>query len=169
MSIKQIEFSYNVYSTCIIRLFINGLFSAAVGYRIIENFFLFSRYLTATEWREVYGGKKAVNPNSAEAAFRRLPYDHCSLSLQPFENPVCDPDGHVFDLLAMVPYLEKFKTNPVTGKVCSVQQFVTILFLLLKTNIFCSIYRFTEAGNKKTDSFKLSQERRRRIPLPRSF
>jgi len=85
-------------------------------------------YLTATEWREVYGGKKAVNPNSAEAAFRRLPYDHCSLSLQPFENPVCDPDGHVFDLLAMVPYLEKFKTNPVTGKKLEIKKLTRLNF-----------------------------------------
>lgn len=74
--------------------------------------------MTATEWRTVYGGKKAVNPSSADAAFRRLPYDHCSLSLQPFENPLCDKEGHVFDLLAIVPYLKKYKTNPVTGKVC---------------------------------------------------
>uniref|UniRef100_A0A3P8Y526 Peptidylprolyl isomerase (cyclophilin)-like 2 n=1 Tax=Esox lucius TaxID=8010 RepID=A0A3P8Y526_ESOLU len=30
--------------------------------------------------------------------FRRLPFDHCSLSLQPFEYPMCTPDGIVFDL-----------------------------------------------------------------------
>ena len=75
------------------------------------------RYLTCTEWTHLYGGKKPVDPNSAKASFRRLPYDHCSLSLQPFENPYCDAEGHVFDLLAIVPHLKKYKTNPVTGKV----------------------------------------------------
>lgn len=58
-----------------------------------------------------------MNPNSASASFRRLPYDHCALSLQLFENPLCDTEGNVFDLLAIVPYLKKYKTNPVTGKV----------------------------------------------------
>ncbi|KAK4018138.1 hypothetical protein OUZ56_000208 [Daphnia magna] len=73
-------------------------------------------YLTSTEWSTLYGGKKPVNPNSASASFRRLPFDHCALSLQLFENPLCDTEGHVFDLLAIVPYLKKYKTNPVTGK-----------------------------------------------------
>lgn len=78
---------------------------------------LFERYLTTTEWSTLYGGKKAANLSSDNAAFRRLPYDHCALSLQPFENPLCDKDGNIFDLLAIVPYLKKFKVNPVTGKV----------------------------------------------------
>jgi hypothetical protein len=30
--------------------------------------------------------------------FKRLPFDHCALSLQPFENPYCDEEGNVFDL-----------------------------------------------------------------------
>uniref|UniRef100_A0A8B9JWT9 Peptidylprolyl isomerase like 2 n=1 Tax=Astyanax mexicanus TaxID=7994 RepID=A0A8B9JWT9_ASTMX len=34
-----------------------------------------------------------------QANFRRLPFDHCSLSLQPFEYPMCTPEGVVFDLI----------------------------------------------------------------------
>uniref|UniRef100_A0A673NN31 PPIase cyclophilin-type domain-containing protein n=1 Tax=Sinocyclocheilus rhinocerous TaxID=307959 RepID=A0A673NN31_9TELE len=34
------------------------------------------------------------------ANFRRLPFDHCSLSLQPFEYPMCTVDGVVFDLIS---------------------------------------------------------------------
>lgn len=41
-----------------------------------------------------------------------------SLSLQPFEHPVCTPEGAVFDLLNIVPYLKKYGHNPVSGKVC---------------------------------------------------
>lgn len=84
--------------------------------------------MTSTEWSTLYGGKKPVNPNSASASFRRLPFDHCALSLQLFENPLCDTEGHVFDLLAIVPYLKKYKTNPVTGKV-SFYYHILITFL----------------------------------------
>ena len=51
------------------------------------------------------------------SALRRLPYDHCALSLIPYETPCCGPDeGVVFDLLALMPYLSKYKKNPVTGR-----------------------------------------------------
>ncbi len=75
-------------------------------------------YLTATEWSTLYGGKKAnKNLNDPDLKdFRRLPFDHCALSLQPYENPYCDEDGNIFDLVHIVPYLKKFKMNPVTGK-----------------------------------------------------
>uniref|UniRef100_F7A1Z2 RING-type E3 ubiquitin-protein ligase PPIL2 n=1 Tax=Macaca mulatta TaxID=9544 RepID=F7A1Z2_MACMU len=49
--------------------------------------------------------------------FRRLPFDHCSLSLQPFVYPVCTPDGVVFDLLNIVPWLKRYGTNPSNGEV----------------------------------------------------
>uniref|UniRef100_A0A8C1I8P1 RING-type E3 ubiquitin-protein ligase PPIL2 n=1 Tax=Cyprinus carpio TaxID=7962 RepID=A0A8C1I8P1_CYPCA len=51
------------------------------------------------------------------ANFRRLPFDHCSLSLQPFEYPMCTVDGVVFDLMSIVPWIKKFGTNPITGEV----------------------------------------------------
>ena len=78
-------------------------------------------YLTATEWATEWGGKRAnaraLNPNDPDSkAFRRLPFDHCSLSLQPYEAPYCDEDGNIFDLVQIVPYIKKFKSNPVTGK-----------------------------------------------------
>ncbi len=42
------------------------------------------RYLTATEWANFFGGKRptrpGVDPDTAD--FRRLPFDHCALSLQ---------------------------------------------------------------------------------------
>ena len=76
-------------------------------------------YLTATEWREFYGGKgkSGSRLDSKDAAdFRRLPLDHCALSLQPFEAPYMDEDGNVFDLVHIVPFIKKYKKNPVTGK-----------------------------------------------------
>ena len=70
-------------------------------------------YITATEWKEHFGGHK---DKSANLQHRRLPFDRCSLSFTPFETPVCTPDGYVFDILNIVPYIKKNKVNPVTGQ-----------------------------------------------------
>ncbi|KAI3372527.1 hypothetical protein L3Q82_023007, partial [Scortum barcoo] len=51
-----------------------------------------------------------------QSNFRRLPFDHCSLSLQPFEYPVCTEEGVVFDLLSIVPWIKKYSTNPTSGE-----------------------------------------------------
>ncbi|RIB09750.1 peptidyl-prolyl cis-trans isomerase-like 2 [Gigaspora rosea] len=48
--------------------------------------------------------------------FKRLPFNYCALSLQPFEHPVCSPDGTIFDLRNIYPYLKKHGVNPVTGE-----------------------------------------------------
>ncbi|MBV95710.1 Peptidyl-prolyl cis-trans isomerase-like 2, partial [Eschrichtius robustus] len=71
------------------------------------------RYITCAEYTHFYGGKK---PDIAQTDFRRLPFDHCSLSLQPFVYPVCTPEGVVFDLLNIVPWLKKYGTNPSNGE-----------------------------------------------------
>ena len=48
--------------------------------------------------------------------------DHCALSLQPYENPYCDEDGNIFDLVHIVPFLKKFKANPISGKPLAASQ-----------------------------------------------
>ncbi|KAG5897486.1 hypothetical protein JTB14_031110 [Gonioctena quinquepunctata] len=73
-------------------------------------------YLTYTEWTTLYGGKKSGHTSKEEENFRRLPFDHCCLSLQPFQVPYCDLDGNIFDLEALIPFMKKYKSNPVTGK-----------------------------------------------------
>ncbi|CAH0394272.1 unnamed protein product [Bemisia tabaci] len=70
-------------------------------------------YITYSEWTTLYGGKKE-GPEVSN--FRRLPFNHCCVSLQPYENPYCDKDGNVFEYLAVLRYIKKFKHNPVTGK-----------------------------------------------------
>ncbi|KAF4074236.1 hypothetical protein AMELA_G00237370 [Ameiurus melas] len=70
-------------------------------------------YITCAEYTNFYGGKKAEIPQSN---FRRLPFDHCSLSLQPFEYPMCTDEGVVFDLMSIVPWIKKFGTNPISGE-----------------------------------------------------
>uniref|UniRef100_UPI00398F773D RING-type E3 ubiquitin-protein ligase PPIL2 isoform X2 n=1 Tax=Pristiophorus japonicus TaxID=55135 RepID=UPI00398F773D len=82
-------------------------------------------YITCTEYTNFYGGKKTVIP---QANFRRLPFDHCSLSLQPFEYPVCTPDGMVFDLLSIIPWIKKFGTHPTTGEKLDVKSLIKLTY-----------------------------------------
>lgn len=89
---------------------------------------MYFRYLTYTEWTTLYGGKKRGHTSSEEEQFKRLPYDHCCLSLQPFEVPYCDREGNIFDLPALIPYLKKYKSNPVTGKPLEFKMLIQLNF-----------------------------------------
>ncbi|XP_076845939.1 RING-type E3 ubiquitin-protein ligase PPIL2 [Brachyhypopomus gauderio] len=82
-------------------------------------------YITCTEYTHFYGGKKAEIPQSN---FRRLPFDHCSLSLQPFEYPMCTPEGVVFDLMSIVPWIKKFGTNPISGEKLEAKSLIKLNF-----------------------------------------
>lgn len=103
-----------IYRHLKIFLFCYYLISIALSIR----FCMFLRYLTYTEWTTLYGGKKPGLPSSEDVSFRRLPYDHCCLSFQPFKSPYCDKNGNVFELQAVLEFIKKFKINPVTGQVC---------------------------------------------------
>lgn len=50
------------------------------------------------------------------ATFRRLPYNFCAVSLQPFKTPYCTAEGTIFDIENILPWLKKHGTNPVDGK-----------------------------------------------------
>ncbi|UJR10073.1 hypothetical protein I4U23_014295 [Adineta vaga] len=71
-------------------------------------------YLTTTEWKNSFGGYKGTTKVNGD--FRRLPFNCCSISFQPVENPYCTPDGIIFELASIVPFLKKFGRNPVTGE-----------------------------------------------------
>ncbi|KAK4988249.1 cyclophilin peptidyl-prolyl cis-trans isomerase Cyp8 [Elasticomyces elasticus] len=78
-------------------------------------------YITHSEWasEDAYsasagsnvGGKSKANG----ASFKRLPFNFCAVSLQPFEHPVCTASGAIFDLTNILPWLKKHGTNPVDG------------------------------------------------------
>ncbi|WVQ69216.1 peptidyl-prolyl cis-trans isomerase-like 2 [Kwoniella botswanensis] len=79
-------------------------------------------------------GKRA---ETGKSEFLRLPFDCCALSLQPFKNPVAviadtapgeQPRADVFDLLNIVPYVRKYKTNPVSGKSLDTSQLIKLNF-----------------------------------------
>jgi len=78
-------------------------------------------YITHSEWASgdafsasAGSGVKQGQPPSG-ASFRRLPYNFCALSLQPFSHPVCTQAGIIFDLTNILPWLKKHGTNPVDG------------------------------------------------------
>lgn len=85
-------------------------------------------YLTSTEWRTLYGGKQASNENDVNSRFRRLPFDHCALSLQPFEYPYCNSEGFIFDLKNITQYLKKFKVDPINGKPFDAKSLIKLNF-----------------------------------------
>ncbi|RUS16589.1 peptidyl-prolyl cis-trans isomerase-like 2 [Endogone sp. FLAS-F59071] len=90
-------------------------------------------YITHSEWSGEVGQHSASagifsRRTNGGRAFQRLPYYCCSLSLTPFEHPVCTPEGHVFDLVNIVPYIKKYGTNPVTGQKLDAKSLVRLNF-----------------------------------------
>lgn len=75
--------------------------------------FIDKLYITQSEWTNWFGGAKT---RKEEVTYKKLPFDCCALSLKPYNDPVCTPDGIIFDLLHIVPYIRKHGNNPVTGE-----------------------------------------------------
>ncbi|XP_014676142.1 PREDICTED: peptidyl-prolyl cis-trans isomerase-like 2 [Priapulus caudatus] len=84
-------------------------------------------YLTTKEWSQFYGGHK-TRPGKDKSDFKRLPFDCCSLSFQPVEHPLCTPDGVVFDLMNIVPYLKQHGHNPITGEPLDAKSLIKLTF-----------------------------------------
>ncbi|ATY58525.1 peptidyl-prolyl cis-trans isomerase cyp8 [Cordyceps militaris CM01] len=80
-------------------------------------------YITHSEWSssDAYSpsvGAGAASSRNAKTGvpFRKLPFNFCAASLQPFQNPVCTPDGTIFDVEVIGAWLEKHPNqNPVDG------------------------------------------------------
>lgn len=85
-------------------------------------------YLTYTEWTTLYGGKRSGTTTEEDTSFKRLPFDHCCICLQPFDDPYCDSDGNIFELQAIIDFLKKFKVNPVTGKKLDIKSLIKLNF-----------------------------------------
>eukprot|EP00891_Asterochloris_glomerata_P001498 jgi/Astpho2/1498/fgenesh1_pm.00026_%23_13_t len=81
-------------------------------------------YVTATEWREEWGGAK----DRSHLPFRRLPFHCCAISFTPFEDPACTADGTVYDITNIVPYVQKFKRHPVSGEPLQLKDVIKLNF-----------------------------------------
>ncbi|EHK21003.1 uncharacterized protein TRIVIDRAFT_59426 [Trichoderma virens Gv29-8] len=78
-------------------------------------------YITHSEWSSSDAYSASVGAGASRSAqqvpFRRLPFNFCAASLQPFKNPVCTPDGTVFDVEVISAWLEKHPNqNPVNAE-----------------------------------------------------
>lgn len=74
-----------------------------------------------------------MGANTSRAAngvsFRRLPFNFCAASLQPFKNPVCTPDGTIFDVEVIGAWLEKHPNqNPVNGEPLNKRDLIKLNF-----------------------------------------
>ncbi|KUJ22112.1 peptidyl-prolyl cis-trans isomerase-like protein-like 2 [Mollisia scopiformis] len=90
-------------------------------------------YITHSEWSssDAYSASAGSNvsqkaPNGAN--FKRLPFNFCAASLQPFKHPVCTAEGTIFDVEVISQWLEKHGTNPVTGKPLKDKELIKLNF-----------------------------------------
>ncbi|KAF1927798.1 uncharacterized protein M421DRAFT_421635 [Didymella exigua CBS 183.55] len=94
-------------------------------------------YITHSEWSsaDAFGNARGANSaNRASAAglastFKRLPFNYCAVSLQPFADPVCTAAGTVFDLTHILTWLAKHpNTNPTDGSPLKRDDLVSLRF-----------------------------------------
>ncbi|TVY27624.1 Peptidyl-prolyl cis-trans isomerase-like [Lachnellula hyalina] len=90
-------------------------------------------YITHSEWNssDAYSASSGSNvsqkaPNGS--SFKRLPFNFCAASLQPFQNPVCTPEGTIFDVEVISQWLANHGTNPVTGKPLKDKELIKLNF-----------------------------------------
>jgi peptidyl-prolyl cis-trans isomerase-like protein 2 len=110
---------------------INSMY-VALGIFYSESKLILSQ-ITHSEWSssDAYSASAGSNvsqkaPNSA--SFKRLPFNFCAASLQPFLNPVCTPEGTIFDVEVISEWLAKHGTNPVTGKPLKDKELIKLNF-----------------------------------------
>jgi len=82
-------------------------------------------FITATEWQRDFGGHKSSGPGVAAA---RLPLDCCALSFTPWSMPVMTPSGGVYELENLVPFVQRFKKDPITGDALNLAQITKLHF-----------------------------------------
>ncbi|KAK2032804.1 cyclophilin type peptidyl-prolyl cis-trans isomerase/CLD [Colletotrichum zoysiae] len=89
-------------------------------------------YITHSEWSssDAYSASAGANVNGRPrpGSFRRLPFNFCAASLQPFKNPVCTKDGTIFDAEVISSWLDKHDTNPVDGEPLKAKDLIKLNF-----------------------------------------
>jgi peptidyl-prolyl cis-trans isomerase-like protein 2 len=85
-------------------------------------------YLLQSEWQYEGGGYRNKGGAAAKLPFRRLPFNCCALSLQPFHDPMMTTKGVVYDMLNIVPYVSKNKKCPVTGVPLTLKELTKLTF-----------------------------------------
>lgn len=87
-------------------------------------------YITHSEWAsgDNYSASAGARSRAGAHSFRRLPFNFCAASLQPFKHPACTSDGTIFDVEVISSWLEKNKTNPVNGEPLAAKDLIKLNF-----------------------------------------
>jgi peptidyl-prolyl cis-trans isomerase-like protein 2 len=85
-------------------------------------------YLTQSEMVNHFGGKTQQSLAEQKSIFKRLPFYCCSISLSPFEDPVCNAKGIVFDIVNLMAYLRKYKRDPISGEPATAADYTALHF-----------------------------------------
>lgn len=88
-----------------------------------------------------HGASTGITHRKISAKYKKLPYYYCSLSLQPWEFPVCVVNDNkvatVFDLATIVPWLQSKGTNPTTGKPLDPKDLIKLVFSKNDEDEYC--------------------------------
>ena len=100
-------------------------------------------YITHSEWAssDSYGATQGYQSKTT-FPFKRLPFNFCSLSLQPYTHPVCTHDGTIFELTHVIPWLKKHGTNPVNGEKLSYNELLKLNMHRNESDEFCDPVTF---------------------------
>ena len=94
-------------------------------------------YITHSEWSHLFGGSQATASSQSSgrvASFRRLPFNHCALTLTPFKTPVCTKEGIIFDKESIMKYIKDLQDrqlplkNPVTNSALALTDLIPLHF-----------------------------------------
>lgn len=94
-------------------------------------------YVTHSEWADDSfntGSGSGARAKASGASFRRLPFNFCAVSLQPFKHPVCTGNGITFDLTQILPWIKKHGTNPVDGTPLQSKDLIKLNFVKNEDN-----------------------------------
>ncbi|KAL2886222.1 Peptidyl-prolyl cis-trans isomerase-like 2 [Ceratocystis lukuohia] len=90
-------------------------------------------YITHSEWSSSdsfsASGGAGLSRSHRDRSFRKLPFNFCAASLQPFKNPVCTPSGTIFDVEVISQWLDKRQTNPVDGEPLNPKDLIKLNFV----------------------------------------
>lgn len=87
-------------------------------------------YITHSEWSssDAFSASTGARSHATAGSFKRLPFNFCAASLQPFHNPVSTADGTIFDLEVISKWLESHNTNPVDGEPLQLKDLIKLNF-----------------------------------------
>lgn len=87
-------------------------------------------YITHSEWSssDAFTASTGARSRGSGASFRRLPFNFCAASLQPFKNPVCTAEGTIYDVEVISKWLENHKTNPINGEPLAARDLIKLNF-----------------------------------------